>query len=250
MLGRRIGHAYYLDFPYVLEDFVTLGAIRRPWDKLEFGPTGPVFGYYEVDNFDPDLFRTGYPNPAFVRRSERDAAWMARIIARFDDERIAAAVDSALLAPVYRDRLLEMMRGRREKILQRYLSRLSPLAWPELAGAAKNGARALCLQDLGLVAGVVRPEQRVYAVRTWLGTEARPGPRAAVALRDGNLACVDLPLVSGATSGKPSYLMVDLMTAVRGSETNRPARVHLYHLGGGDYRVVGIERPDGFEPPA
>jgi len=103
---------------------------------------------------------------------------------------------------------------------------------------------------MGLVAGVVRPEQRVYAVRTWLGSEARPAPSGHVALRDGRFACVELPAVPGATPANPGYLMVDLMTATRGSGTNPPARVHLYHLGGGNYRVVGIERPSGFEPPA
>jgi hypothetical protein len=248
MLGRRIGHAYYLDFPYVVEDFVTLGVIRRPWDELTFGRTGPVFGYYEVEHFDPDLFRTGYPNPAFVRRSERDAAWMARIIARFDDERLAAAVDPALMAPVYRERLLEVLRGRRDKILRRYLTRLSPLSWPEL-GAASNGARTLCLEDLGLATGIARPEQRLYAVRTWIGIAARPGPTRRVALRGGRDACVELPLVPGATPSKPGYLMIDLMTATRGAGTSPPARVHLYHLGEKDYRVVGLERPSEFEPP-
>ncbi len=63
LLGRRIGHAYYLDFPYLMEDLLTFGTIERRWDVARFGASGPVFGYFDVATFDPDKYRPGYPNP-------------------------------------------------------------------------------------------------------------------------------------------------------------------------------------------
>lgn len=240
MLGRRIGHAYYLDFPYVLEDFFTLGTIERPWDDLTFGPTGKVFGYYDVDHFDPDRFRSGYPNPAFVRKSERDAAWMARILARMSDDHVRAMVERAEMLPKYRDRLLQVLRGRRQKVLRRYLTRLSPLTWPTL----RSGKGELCLEDLGLSSGIASAGTRGYDARAWLGDELTPAT-ATARIQDGRFACVQLPRVPAATRSDPRYLIVD----VTASGTMGPARVHLYHLGGSDYRVVGLERPDDGDPP-
>jgi hypothetical protein len=240
MLGRRIGHAYYLDVPYVLEDFVTLGTIERPWDDLRFGPTGVVFGYYDVDHFDPDGFRPGYPNPAFVRKSERDSAWMARILSHYSDAHVRAIVDMADIQPKYRDRLLVLLKGRLQKILRRYLTRLSPLTWPTV----RREKRELCLEDLGLASGIASGSTRRYTARAWLGDDLEPAtPKTR--LDAGRYACTELPSVPGASKSDPQYLIVDIMA----SGTQGPARVHLYHLGGNEYRVVGLQRPDDADPP-
>jgi hypothetical protein len=246
MLGRRIGHAYYLDFPYLAEDLVTLGAIRRPWDEVRFGSTGKVFGYYDVEHFDPDAFRTGYPNPAFVRKSERDAAWMARIIARFDEAHLKRVLKEADLTPELAARLLGVLVGRREKVLRRYLTRLSPLAWPEVLPAGPSAH--LCLEDMALTAGIVSPRARGYATRAWATTELDPIPVGTGHAERGRYVCLHLPKVSGASKASPKYLIVDV-TAKTASTSTQPVRVHLYHLGGRDYRVVGLERPYSDAPP-
>jgi len=246
MLGRRIGHSYYLDFPYIAEDLVTLGAIRRPWDDVRFGPTGEVFGYYDVAHFDPDAFRTGYPNPAFVRKSERDAAWMARIIARLDESHLRRVLKEARLSPKLEARLLSVLVGRRKKVLERYLTRLSPLAWPEVLPAGPSAH--LCLEDMALTAGIVSPRTRAYATRAWTTTALEPAPVGAGHSERSRFVCVHLPKVSGASKRSPRYLIVDVI-AKTGSRSTLPARVHLYHLGGRDYRVVGLERPYSDAPP-
>lgn len=251
MLGRRIGHAYYLDVPYVLEDFVTLGTIERPWDTARFGPTGRVFGYYDVEHFDPDKFRTGYPNPAFVRRSERDAAWMARIIARLGDEHLNAIVSMGDLPPRYHQRLLSVLIGRRDKLLRRYLTKLSPLAWPAVRKAG-NDAAEICLEDMALVARVARPDRRLYAVRAWHGDENQLSPLATASrltLEDDRFVCTRLPSVPGASASSAKYLIVDLFAGSSKQEQARPARVHLYQTGAAEYRIVGLERPDAAAPP-
>src|SRR5690606_35808389 len=132
-LGRRLGHAYYLDLSDVAEDWLTLGLITRPWEKAEFGPSGRVFGYFDVKTFEPESWRPGYPNPAFSRMQERDAAWMARIIARFGSAHLRAAVATAdLRDTLLEQELMRILRGRQARILDRYLSLLSTRPLPVL----------------------------------------------------------------------------------------------------------------------
>src|SRR4030095_6200423 len=101
----------------IMEDFVTLGLIRRPWAGERFGPTGTVFAYYKPAPFDPEMWRPGDPNPAFGRMSERDAAWMARIMVDFTEDHIRALIRTAQFGdPELEAELLRILMSRRDKI--------------------------------------------------------------------------------------------------------------------------------------
>ena len=127
-ISRRLGHAYYLDFGYVAADFLTLGFIVRPWDRARIGPESTMFGYFHERDFDPWAWKGGYPNPAFEQMTEADAAWAARIITRFTDEQILAAVESG----DFTDRgdteyLARTLSRRRDLVTRRFLRELSPV---------------------------------------------------------------------------------------------------------------------------
>jgi hypothetical protein len=247
MLGRRIGQANYLDFSELAYDFVTFGFVARPWDEARFGPSGPTFGYFDVDSFVPEAYQPGYPNPAFERASERDHAWMARIVARFRDEHVRAIVRTAKLGdPALERELVRLLLGRRDKILRRYLTQLSPLSDPSLE-RTERGSR-LCLRDLGTRTGVVLPSARGYRARAWLGDQLRPTLPLVRGAR-GHRACVDLPATLGASRTRPEYLIVDVRAGIRGAEYQPPTRVHLYQVGDAEYRIVGLERPYDDAPP-
>ena len=78
-------------------------------------------------DFDPEAWRGEYPNPAFMRMTEQDAAWMARILAGFDDELVSAAVKVGQYDAINERYLTQTLIARRDTILQRYLSRVSPI---------------------------------------------------------------------------------------------------------------------------
>jgi hypothetical protein len=249
ILGRRLGHSYYFDMPIVLEDWFTFGAIERPWDTARFGPTGRVFGYFDVDRFDPEDWRSGYPNPAFIRMQERDAAWMARIIARFSVSHIRSLVATAdLRDPRLDAELFRVLWGRRDKILRRYLLRLSPLSLPALE-RDREGSR-VCLTDLALTSNLLHARDRMYGARAFeLGNDDEVRRIAVAAPRsDPGRVCVTLP-PQGVASKSPEYLIVDVWASTGGARTEPPTRVHLYRLGASDYRIVGLERPDDHDPP-
>src|SRR5262249_1769429 len=62
-IWRRIGHAYYFDIGYILEDLFGFGSVERPWDRAVKDPRG-TFGYFSPRGFDPPACRRASPHPA------------------------------------------------------------------------------------------------------------------------------------------------------------------------------------------
>jgi len=245
-LGRRLGHSHYVDLEDTLEDWFTLGLQERPWDRARFGPSGKVFGYYQVEDFDPEAWKAGYPNPAFRRMSERDGAWMARILAGFSDEALQTLVGEGQFAdPLLDAELTRILIGRRQRILERYLTRLSPLTHPEIRRGTDS---ELCLRDLVWASGLHAGHERRYAVSVFAGAAA-PAELSGVTQIFGQRVCATLPRLAGATAQAPGYLIVDWVAQTEQAPAEFPARVHLYDLGPAGLRIVGLERPESFEPP-
>jgi hypothetical protein len=252
MLGRRLGHAFYFDPPQVAADFLTFGVIERPWDRARFGPSGRVFGYYRVEDFDPDRYRNGYPNPAFARATERDAAWMARILARFTDADLRAVIGTAKLNDAFLEaEALRLLRGRLNRILERYLGRLSPLTAPRLFEDKRaGGSLRLCARDAALEGGIVQARERVYGARAfsspntavelaapaWFSPPDRPGTAAPAEV------CWSLPRLT------TDYAVVDLHAGRAPGTLGPPARVHLTQVKGA-FTVVGLERLERAKRP-
>lgn len=239
-ISRRLGHAYYLDIPYLMEDLVTLGLVPRPWHSNRYGPAGADLGYYAVEGFVPDRWRPGYPNPAFGRATERDSAWMARILAHLREREIHAIVAEARIErDALREELARVLIGRRRLILERWFRTLSPLTHPRLE-ATDDGVR-MCLRDLAVHAGLREARARRYEARAFShdGRSVSPVPIAPPAA-SGERVCVALPRAAG-----EAYLIVD----VGSLDEPGPARVHVHRISTTEYRVVGLERPEDATPP-
>jgi hypothetical protein len=226
-ITRRLGHAYYLDFPYLAEDFVTLGSIERPWERAK--RNGPIFNYFSARDFDPEAWRGGYPNPAFQRMTEADGAWMARILAHFDAAKVSAAVSVGQYTETDSRYLEQTLLARRFAILQRYLGRLSPISQVSVVGDQ------LCGVDLARATGVVPDETLTFAA-TLHRPDKKPAPARVHASQGGKL-CVEL---SHAEDPADSYLIAE----IRNGYASGPLRAHLHDLGAGQgFRLAGIERP-------
>jgi len=157
-VSRRRGVAYEVDFGVAVVELLTFGLLDRPWQHARFGPAGPTLGYFDARRFAPDEWRTAYPYGPFTRMTERDAAWMARILARLSPDDLEAIVDHAKLRDaVVREEVLRILLVRRERLLRRYLGKLSPLTQPTVA----NGE--LCLRDVAVEAGIADGPARVCA---------------------------------------------------------------------------------------
>ena len=219
-MSRRLGHAYYFDMQQVFVDFLTLGAIVRPWERVELHP---VFGYFDAENFDPEAWKPGYPNPAFVKMDRLDAYWGAKIVSRFSDEHIRALVGTGEFSnPDHARYLEETLRARRDAIVNHYLRAVSPFDAPAIRGDE------FCATDL-LIAGGYIP-----AARSVLETKLAGGPWQTARTEDG-VVCRALPV--GARSAV-------LQLRARRHDQDDPAPPAIFHLRRetDGWRLVRIER--------
>ncbi|HEY3817632.1 MAG TPA: hypothetical protein VGL81_10695 [Polyangiaceae bacterium] len=234
-ISRRLGYSYVADWADMGRDFFTLGIPTRPWDRVRREPGREIFGFFNVKDFEPDEWKNEYPNAAFSRMTERDGAWMARILARFTPEMVVTLGRMAKFSdPGNTQYLTDVLEGRLEKILERYLTRLSPLANVHLADADR-----LCAEDLAETRHLRPASSFQYAARLSDGA-ALPVMHQAGA----GGVCVTLPHAGPASAANASsarYLRVTLSDGV----SRGPLVAHLYDLGpAGGFRLVGLERPE------
>ena len=243
-ISKRLGHAYYLDFPYLFEDYITFGLIERPWDRALRTPDANIFGFFNSRDFEADKWRGGYPNPTFGRMTESDGAWAARIIARFSEAHLKAAIAVGnYTEPRHREFLLYHVRERQRRLLARYLTRLSPLSEVKVQG------RSLCAVDLARATGVAQGFR--YSATAYAGTNATPVEKPlSVSASSGAEVCVNIDAMvgdAGPVDGDSArYIVVD----VNNGRSEGPLRAHLYDLGPSrGLRLAGIERPEAYSAP-
>jgi hypothetical protein len=234
-ISRRLGYSYILDWGDMASDFFSLGIPIRTWDTVDRTPGKEMFAYFNVKDFVPDQWKNEYPTAAFSRMTERDGAWMARIMARITPEKIHVLARLARFTDFANTAFLEStLEGRMEKVLERYLTRLSPIA-----NVHVEGTSLLCGVDLAEWRGLRDPGLFRYAARfakgPWLNVERRMGAEV----------CATLPHVAADGSlpddARERYVRVRIQDGV----AKGPLVVHLYDLGPArGYRLAGIERPE------
>jgi hypothetical protein len=233
-IARRLGYAYVVDWGDMAKDFLTLGATTHVWETTQKTPGRETFGYFNVADFDPERWKNEYSNPAFGRMTERDAAWMARILARFTPEMVRSLAEMGKFAdPKNTDYLESVLEGRLAKILERYLTRLSPVTSARLEAPDR-----MCTVDVAEWRGLRDPSRFRYTARLvgggWLPVTRRPGGEI----------CVTLPHV--APDGGLPDAAVDRYVRIRIEDgvAAGPLIVHLYDLGPlRGYFLAGLERP-------
>jgi hypothetical protein len=233
-LSRRLGHSYSLDFAEILRALATFGAEERPWDHARRVPGREKFGYFRTGDFDPARWKPLYPNPAFLRMTERDAAWMARQIARFSADDIRQFV---LLGrwgdPGDVDYLTGVLIERQRRILVRYLGELSPL------GEVRSvGADQICATDFARLRGIAPPATFRYTIVERGGgqTVELPGEVGD----DGALCFRPRGVVTGAVADADPVRRVTF--ELRNGTAAGPLVIHSYDLGPRGMRVVGVTR--------
>ena len=241
-ISRRLGSSYVFDAGHVAEDFLSLGIQRRPWERAQL--TGGIFGYFSARDFDPESWRGEYPNPAFMRMSEQDGAWMARILASFNDELLRAAVKVGKYDTLSERYLVETLSARRRAILRRYLGKVSPIA------QVSTNTEGVCGVDLARLTETVPNEGLSFRAYVYRGAELEPASKPHFRGVRSPQVCLDIvhaALPESLPANAPQrYLVVDITNGYAAG----PLRLHLYDLGErGGYQLAGIERPTALTRP-
>jgi hypothetical protein len=89
----RYGHEYFFDPGRLALRAVTLGIVHPAWDDVPLAH--PALGYFDADTFDPEAWRTTYPNPLFDAATTRDAFWGARLVSSLTDDDLRVVARAA-----------------------------------------------------------------------------------------------------------------------------------------------------------
>ncbi|MEO7092119.1 MAG: hypothetical protein ABI175_02635 [Polyangiales bacterium] len=220
-IGKRMGWSYIVDFRFIMTDFLSFGAIERPWDDAFPVKGHEKFGMFSARAFAPDGWKPVYPNPAFRRMTERDAAWMARIIARFTPADIRSFVAMAKFSnPSDTEYLTQVLIDRQHAIVKRYLSRLSPLV------DARASGDQICALDLARASGLWSPTKFRYRAVQKAG--GKPLELPVTVAPDGTV-CVRPQGV-----GENQPVTIELRNGAAG-----PLEIHAYGM-----MIAGMTRPD------
>jgi len=173
----RDGHEYFFDYGAIARKLVTLGLPRQRWES-GVDPGLSSVGCIESAVFDPAHWKPYIPNPAFDERTARDIAWGARIVARFTDEQIRAAVECGRYSdPRATAYLVQVLAGRRDAIARQWLGTAARLSSDGGAGIPRVG---LLLLALGARPAAAAPSGRLAGL--WQGTLAVGGHDPPAAL--------------------------------------------------------------------
>ncbi|HEU4735026.1 MAG TPA: hypothetical protein VFT22_44350 [Kofleriaceae bacterium] len=235
-MSRRLGHSYDFDIADILHSLLTLGLDEQPWDHARPVPGREKFNYFRTEDFDPERWKPSYPNPAFLRMTERDAAWMARLIARFSAADIRRFVAYGRWSdPGDAAYLTSVLAERQRRILIRYLGRLSPLG-----EVRATGPDQICATDFARLRQIAPPAAFRYTV-----VERGGGARRALEAEPGEDGAVCFRTTSVVTGGFADDDPARIVTfEVKNGTGAGPLVIHAYDLGRRGMRVVGLTRPE------
>jgi len=221
----RFGHAYALPTaPEAIKNILKLGLIPKDWERVDFPKLRGV-GNFEADSFDPDDWKSDYPNPAFLSRLPDDNFWGAKQVMAFTDDDIRAVVETGHLKDTISvDYIVSVLCERRNRIGQTFFSKILPLD----RFRVENGE--LLFDDLGVRYGFHPP--RHYRVQ-WSRFDNADQKHEPVA----GTGSARLP-AEALNAAPGTYFNASI--SVLGNR-QKPVSVYVRKENSG-YKVVGIDR--------
>jgi hypothetical protein len=123
----RGGNEYLIEGDKIAKGLFSFGLWTRDWTKVRY-PSNPSLGNIEAEFFQPEKWKTEYPQPAFDQMDAADAFWAASITSRFSNEVIKAIVDTGELSdPDAARYLTDVIIKRRDKVVACWIVQTNPL---------------------------------------------------------------------------------------------------------------------------
>ena len=204
-------------------------------------PAYEAVGRWEAEAYDPGAWRNDYPNPAFVRMTERDAFWAAKIIMAFTSEELGAIVKTAQFSDPEHERYFhEVLVQRQLKTGAFGLHLLNPLDEFQVSGGD------LTFANLSERHGFVARDSTSYEV-SWSLYDNTASRISRVLGTPSTERATELPLPDVEPSAFTGNTLLRVDISSRQPDHPRWAqsvRVYL-RSNGPSYDVVAIERESG-----
>ena len=153
------GQEYFFE-PRKLARFASMGFLHADWEDVPLAH--PAIGYLDAEHFDPEVWRTTYPNPLFDHATMRDKFWGAKLVTSLgaDDLRVISRTGE-WKDPDAAEVLAQILRGRQQKIAAAYFDakRVNPIDRFEVE------RDRLRFADLAVESGVAAAESARYRFR-------------------------------------------------------------------------------------
>lgn len=239
----REGVEYNFDFWDTMGRLFSLGFHRAGWEEVEWATIHPTIGWLSAEYFDPAEWKANWPNKAFNSMTDRDGYWGAKLVGSFDEEQIQAAVAAGGLPDAWAaDTLASILLTRRDKIVEYWYARVSPVESPQL-DISSAGEVGLVFDDFGIRDRAWATAQTSYKWQfedpatgeRQTGSKEATGPDAGQRLKIPALA----GQVGRSAHADDQYATVDILVNRGAGFTPRPAVVYLRWTGK-TYEVVGL----------
>ena len=232
----NLGFHYWLDLDEVKRNLVAFGLHTPTYRKVHW-PNFPEYesvGRWESESYEPQEWKNDYPNPAFVRMTDRDAFWAAKIIMRFTSEELLAIVETGQISDPEQERYFhQVLVERQQKSARYYMNRVNPLDEFEVTD---EGLRFANLSERYGFAEAGTRYQMSWSV--YDDDTATVRSLTDTATRSDTV----LPLPANISLTGNTYLMAEIRSLHdRFPVWNQPVRIYLRPTGG-TFDVVGIER--------
>ena len=240
----NLSFQYWLDLDQVKRNALSFG-LRTPTYRRVAWPNRrehAAVGRWESAFYEPQSWRNDYPNPAFVRMTDRDAFWAAKVIMRFTPEELRAIVETGQFSdPGDAEYFLEVLIDRQRKTAREYLPRINPLDEFEVADGL------LRFDNLAERYGFAEPGS-TYRVQWSIYDNDSDRLEPLGGPREQSGTDLALPQASEVRPGGPRFLLAEIRTRhADHPRWNRRVGVYLRPVGG-TFEVVGIERES--DPPS
>jgi hypothetical protein len=235
---------YSLEVGRTLASLFSFGIYQRPFQRrrAEFDMLAGNYtsiGYFPAETFNPDTYRNERKNPAFMRLTDRDAYWGAKLVTSFTDPQIEAIVQATHLPEPDASYLTHALKVRRDIIGRRYMR---PMAAVETPQVSADGGQ-LCFDDAAVARGYVAPTEASYQIRVRdVASATGPAPATAWSQQASTGARTCVPF--GDAGPGSGYRVVEIRTRL-GTQVSKAARVHLrWRQEEARFVVVGLERDE------
>jgi hypothetical protein len=223
--NSRFGHEYI--FPTAAEAIkaiASLGLYSPDWETATF-PKLRAAGRFEAKQFDPNNWKSNYPNPAFLSRQAEDEYWASKQVLAFTDDDIRAVVETGEFSdPRVVDYIVSTLAERREKIGRAFLLKVLALENFRVSDGE------LLFDDLAVKHGFSSARQYTFrwfqfdnqtGLHTSLGSQTLPKVPSNITISNGD-----------------SYLGVEIKAS---DDLNKSVTVYLRKAADG-WSPVGLER--------